>query len=83
MQGAVVPVVNVSEGGIADTHRVLQHGGKHRLHITRRTADHLEHFRGRSLLLQRIGEVSSTLAQFVQKPRILDGDDSLSCEVGD
>jgi hypothetical protein len=37
----------------------------------------LEHFRRRSLLLQGLREVRSALTQFVEQPRILDGDDCL------
>ena len=47
---------------------------QHRLQIEGRTADDLEHVRGRGLLLQR-------LPQFVEQPRVLDGDDGLGGEV--
>jgi hypothetical protein len=42
-----------AELGLANTHRVLQHGLEHRLQLTRRSADHLEHVGGGGLLLQR------------------------------
>ena len=38
---------------------------------------------GRGLLLQRLREVVSALTQFVEQPRILDGDDGLRGEVRD
>ena len=38
-------------------------------------------FGGRGLLLQRFGEIVGALAQLVEQPRILDGDDGLSGEV--
>ena len=42
----------------------------------------LQYLGGRSLLLQRLTQIVSALAQFVEQPRILDGDDRLSSEVG-
>ena len=39
--------------------------------------------RGRRLLLQRLGEIVGALAQFVEQPRVLDGDDRLRGEVRD
>ena len=50
---------------------------------TGRTADNLKYLRRRSLLLQRLGEVGGALAQFVEQPRVLDGDDGLGSEVLD
>ena len=35
----------------------------------------------RGLLLQRLGEIVSALTQFVEQPRVLDGDDRLRGEV--
>ena len=37
--------------------------------------------RGRGLLLQRLGQIVGALAQFVEQPRVLDGDDRLGGEV--
>jgi hypothetical protein len=48
---------------------------EHRLQIERRPADYLQYIGSRSLLLQRF-------PQFVQQPRVLDGDDGLGGEVG-
>src|SRR6516162_6880464 len=47
----------VAELSLTDANSLLQHGVKHGLQITRRTADDLEDFRCRGLLLQRLGEV--------------------------
>ena len=76
--------------GVADAHRVLQHRRKHWLKIAGRAADNLEHLRRSRLLLQRFREVSGALAevvgaltQFVEQPRVLDGDDGLGGEVRD
>src|SRR6516164_11827815 len=63
-----------SEHGFADPHRILQHGLEHRLQITGRRTDDFEDLRGRRLLLKR-------LAQFVEQPRVLDGDDGLGGKV--
>ena len=40
----------------------------------------LQHFRRRRLLLQRLSQIVSALAQFVEQPRVLDGDDGLGGE---
>ena len=42
-----------------------------------RVADDLEDVRCRRLLLQRFGQIVGALAQFVEQPRILDGDHGL------
>src|SRR5262249_43134058 len=49
---------------------------EHCRQVEGRAADHLEHVGGGSLLLQR-------LAQLVEQPRVLDGDNGLRSEVGD
>jgi hypothetical protein len=63
-----------AEPGLADAHRVLQHGLEHRLELAGRAADDLQHLGGRGLLLQRF-------AQLAQQLRIFDGDHSLGGEV--
>jgi hypothetical protein len=50
---------------------------EHRLKFARRTADNLEHFRCRGLLLQCLAEIICSLPQFVEQPGVLDGDDRL------
>jgi len=55
---------------VAKPCRRLDQGIEHGLDIEGRAADHLEHTGGGGLLLQR-------LAQLVEKPRVLDGDDGL------
>ena len=90
VKGLTVPAVDVSEFGVADADRLLQHGRKHRLKIAGGATDDLKHFRRGRLLLQRfgevggvLGEVSGALPQFVEQPRVLDGDDGLGGEVLD
>ena len=60
---------------------VFQHRLEHRLQLARRAGDDLQHLRGRGLLLQRLGEIVGALAQLVEQPRVLDGDDGLGGEV--
>ena len=40
-----------------------------------------QHLSRRGLLLQRLGEIVGALAQLVEQPRVLDGDDGLGREV--
>ena len=70
-----------AELGLANARRVLQHGVEHRLQLAGRAADDLEHLRGRGLLLQRLAQIVGALAQLVEQPRVLDGDDGLGGEV--
>ncbi|MFZ0403469.1 MAG: hypothetical protein WAL03_20555, partial [Pseudolabrys sp.] len=51
----------------------LDHGIQYRLHSDLRLADDLQDLRGRRLLLKRLGEVVSTLAQLVKQARVLNG----------
>ena len=67
----------IAELGLADPRRILQHGLEHRLQLARRALNDAQHVRRRRLLLQRFGEIVGALAQFVEQPRILDGDDGL------
>ncbi len=40
-----------------------------------------KNLRRRRLLLQRLGQIVGALAQLVEQPRVLDGDDGLGGEV--
>ena len=73
----------IAELGLAKLGCILEHGLEYRLQLAGRTADDLEHFRSRRLLLQRLAKIVGALAQLVQQPRILDGDDGLRGEVLD
>ena len=84
----VVPAVDISELSVADTNGFLQHGLQNRLKIAGGAADDLKHLRRCRLLLQgfcevggAFGEVRGALTQFVEQPRVLDGDDRLGGEV--
>jgi hypothetical protein len=59
---------------LTDASRTAQHFTEYRFQLSRRTSNDLQYFRGRCLLLQR-------LTQFIEQPRVLDGDDSLGGEV--
>src|SRR4029077_12311650 len=63
-----------TERSLAKRGRLLQHSLEHRLQLTRRAANNLEHIGGRRLLLKRF-------SQLVEQPRILYGDDGLGGEV--
>src|SRR6516164_8269499 len=60
--------------GIAKLRRRFAKRVEHRLQVESRATDDLKHVGSRGLLLQRLPE-------FVQQPRILDGDDCLRGEV--
>ena len=64
----------LSEGRLAQPHRLFQHRIEHRRQIAGRGIDHLQHLGGRGLLLQR-------LALFGDQPRILHRDHRLCGEV--
>ena len=67
--------------GTAEPGRQLDQRFEHDLQIERRAADDLEHVGSRRLLFQRFGEIVGALTQFVEQPRVLDGDDGLGGEV--
>ncbi len=70
-----------SELCIADAGGILQHRIEDRFELAGRRTDDLQHLRGRGLLLQRFAEIAGALAQLVEQPRVLDGDDGLGREV--
>src|SRR6516164_5175205 len=63
-----------AESGFAELCRIRQHGLKDRPQLAGGRADNAQHFRRGRLLLQR-------LPQFIEQPRVLDGDDGLRGEV--
>src|SRR5262249_17591091 len=67
----------VSEISRTNLRRVRQHGLKHWLKLTGRRTDYFKHFRGRRLLLQRLGKVARARLHLVKQPHILDGNYSL------
>ena len=63
--------------GPGQPRRVLDEGFQHGLEIERRAADHLEHFAGRRLLLQRLRQLAVARLQLREQPHVLDGDHRL------
>ena len=78
---AVLAQEQIAELGLADAGRVLQHGLNTGSSSPGELEMTLQHLRGRGLLLQRLGEIVGALAQLVEQPRVLDGDDGLRGEV--
>ena len=79
--GAVPRQPDAHPVGAAEPRRRLDQRIEHRPQVEGRAADDLEHVRGRGLLLQRFAEIVGALAQFVEQPRVLDGDDGLRGEI--
>src|SRR5262249_50367819 len=67
--------------GLAKLRRIRKHGSKYRFQLAGRTRYDAQHLRGRCLPLQRFAEVVGALAQLVEQPRVLDGDDGLGREI--
>ena len=57
--------------------RALDDGVEHRLHVGRRAADDAEHLGRCRLMLQRLAQFRVALAEFLEQPHVLDGDDGL------
>ena len=66
--------------GAGELHRLGDDGGEHGLEIERRV-HRLGHLAERAQLVDRAAKLIGALAQLVQQPRILDGDDGLGGEV--
>src|SRR5262249_49814148 len=75
--------IQSAELGAAQASCVCQNGLKHWLQFGRRRTDDLKDLRGRGLLLQRFREIVGALAQLIEQPRVLDGDDGLSGKILD
>src|SRR5689334_22734783 len=71
-RNVIVAVVEeqVADRGLAKADRVFQYRTEYRLELARRRTDDTQHIGRCGLLLQG-------LAQFVEQPRVLDGDDGL------
>ena len=67
---------HVAVTGLAQTHRICQHGVEHRLKLAWRTGDDAQHLGRGGLLLQGF-------AQLVEQTSVLDGDDGLRGEIRD
>src|SRR6516164_8753717 len=69
-----------AESGFAELCRIRQHGLEHGLKLARRRADDTQHFRCRSLLLQRFGQLARALLLRLKQPHVLYRDHGLICE---
>ncbi len=76
-----VPQIHRAEIRTANACGILEHGLEDRLQVALRRRDDLQHFRRRGLLLQRFAQIVGALAQFLEQPRVLDGDHGLVGEV--
>src|SRR5262245_33564375 len=74
LEGTVFVTEQRTKLRLANTRGVRQHGLEHWLKFTGRTANNFEHVGGGGLSLKR-------LTQFVEQPRVLDGDDCLCGEI--
>src|SRR5258706_13935227 len=80
MRSATKPLALAQENNrivrLAKPASILGDGLQHRLNVCRGSSDHTEDLACHGLLLQR-------LAQLVEQPRVLDGDDGLFREIAD
>ncbi len=83
MQQLAVELEHVCKQTSAQRDRVSDDRLKHRLHIRRRGTDCAKNFRGRCLLLERLGEIAVARLHFLEQPRVLDGDHRLVGEGGE
>src|SRR6516225_9876367 len=81
--GSAVISIHEPEFGLTNFHSVSQHCLKDRLQLAGRRTNDSQDLRGRRLLLQRLTEIARALAQLVEQPRVLDGNDSLRGEIAD
>src|SRR5262245_11447163 len=65
MEGAVAILHYRAEFGITNAHRVFEQGLEHRLDVTWRAANDLQHLRRRGLLLQRFRKTSLRFGEFL------------------
>ena len=72
-----------AEFRVANPNGVLQHGLEYRLKLARRARDDAQHLGCRGLLVECFAEIIGALPQFVEQPRVLDGDHRLGREIAD
>ncbi len=76
-QNPAVAQHEVAEFRAAEPRRIGKQRVEHGFELAGRAADDAEDLRGRSLLLQRLGEIVGALPQFAEQTRVLDGDHRL------
>src|SRR5437764_585874 len=67
---------------LANLGGIFQHSLENGVQFARRRANDTQHLGSRRLLLQRFGEIGGALSQFIEQPRVLDGDHRLVSEGG-
>src|SRR3974377_1705154 len=70
-----------AEFGFTNAGCIRQHRVEHRLELAGRRTNDLEHLARCGLLLPRPPPIIGSLVQFVEQPRVLDGDDGLRSKV--
>src|SRR5262245_58644467 len=80
-EGLPFAEIERSKFGLAWSRGVLKHSLEYRLQLAGRARYYLQHLRGCCLLLQRLAQIVGALAQLVEQPGVLDGDDRLASEV--
>ena len=75
--GCAFPHANRPAMRFAEMNRRSEERRENRIEIESRATDDFQHVRGRSLHLQRFGQVSRARLHLLEQPRVLDGDDSL------
>src|SRR5262249_32808004 len=74
---------DVRDMRFAKARRRLNKRVQHGLQVECRAADDLQHVSGGGLLLKRFTQIVRALAQLLEQPRVLDGDDSLTGKILD
>src|SRR5215831_17544077 len=77
VQSITVPSIDISKLRLANTNRLFQRGLEYWFQFALRTRYDAQNVRCCCLLLQGRAQVSRALAQFIQQPRVLDGDNRL------
>src|SRR6266851_6792642 len=80
MMHVLVPAEHVSLVSTTKARHRLQQRVENSFQVCRRAADGLQNVPCRSQLVDRASQIARALAQLVQQPRILHGDDSLGGE---
>jgi hypothetical protein len=74
---------HLAKFGPADRDGMLQHRLEHRLQLSRRTGDDLEHLGGCRLLLQRLAQLACSRLHLIEQPHVLNGNYGMSGEIRD
>src|SRR6516165_7607625 len=81
LAGLIVVAKDESKFGFTELQRIDEDGLKYRLQLAGRRTDNAQYLRGCGLLLEGFAKIVRVLAQFIEQPCVLDGDDSLRGEI--